>query len=171
MSKDYLYCSFCGKKQDEVKKLIAGPTVYICDECVMLCVEIIGENGAPNALDLINNAKRIWEGCALTGNELIWRAFRIELPPDARNMTPVDVGRRLYAVVWAASNKVATESQKNEKLDRLEHQIRTLEDSLEKEQQSILSRADADIASIKTRVSNEIAVLRAQKAALSECVA
>ena len=38
-----LYCSFCGKSQHEVKKLIAGPTVFICDECVELCVEIIRE--------------------------------------------------------------------------------------------------------------------------------
>ncbi len=36
-------CSFCGKSQDEVKKLIAGPTVYICDECIELCNDIIAE--------------------------------------------------------------------------------------------------------------------------------
>ena len=40
-SKNGLYCSFCGKGQPEVRKLIAGPTVYICDECVELCVDII----------------------------------------------------------------------------------------------------------------------------------
>ena len=38
-----LRCSFCGKTQDEVKKIIAGPTVYICDECVELCNDIIRE--------------------------------------------------------------------------------------------------------------------------------
>jgi len=38
-----LKCSFCGKTQNEVKKLIAGPTVYICDECVELCNDIIEE--------------------------------------------------------------------------------------------------------------------------------
>jgi hypothetical protein len=37
-----LYCSFCGKSQHEVRKLIAGPTVFICDECVELCDEIFG---------------------------------------------------------------------------------------------------------------------------------
>jgi hypothetical protein len=36
-------CSFCGKSQDEVRKLIAGPTVYICDECIDLCNDIIAE--------------------------------------------------------------------------------------------------------------------------------
>ena len=40
---DELLCSFCGKSQDEVKKLIAGPSVYICDECIQLCNEIIAE--------------------------------------------------------------------------------------------------------------------------------
>lgn len=39
-----LLCSFCGKSQDEVKKLIAGPSVYICDECIQLCNEIIAED-------------------------------------------------------------------------------------------------------------------------------
>src|SRR5690554_8216545 len=38
-----LYCSFCGKNQNEVRKLIAGPSVYICDECVDLCNDIIRE--------------------------------------------------------------------------------------------------------------------------------
>ena len=40
---DKLHCSFCGKSQDEVKKLIAGPSVYICNECVDLCNDIIEE--------------------------------------------------------------------------------------------------------------------------------
>jgi ATP-dependent Clp protease ATP-binding subunit ClpX len=43
---DTLYCSFCGKSQHEVKKLIAGPLVYICDECAGLCAQIcIAESG------------------------------------------------------------------------------------------------------------------------------
>ena len=41
--KNTLYCSFCGKSQHDVRKLIAGPTVFICDECVELCMDIIGE--------------------------------------------------------------------------------------------------------------------------------
>jgi hypothetical protein len=49
-----LYCSFCGKSQHEVKKLIAGPSVFICDECIELCNDIIrdeiaGEQGAKGA--------------------------------------------------------------------------------------------------------------------------
>lgn len=49
------YCSFCGKSQHEVKKLIAGPAAFICNECVALCVEIIGE---PNKL--ARGARRLW---------------------------------------------------------------------------------------------------------------
>src|SRR6187397_3028375 len=46
--KELLHCSFCRKNQDEVRKLIAGPTVFICDDCVQICVDII-ENDAPAA--------------------------------------------------------------------------------------------------------------------------
>src|SRR5258708_3691250 len=42
-TKKPLYCSFCGKSQHEVRKLIAGPTVFICDECAELCMDIIRE--------------------------------------------------------------------------------------------------------------------------------
>ena len=45
-SEKLLYCSFCGKSQHEVKKLIAGPSVFICDECIDLCNEIIRDEAA-----------------------------------------------------------------------------------------------------------------------------
>ena len=61
-SKSTLFCSFCGKSQHEVKKLIAGPTVFICDECVELCMDIIREehkgsfvksgDGVPSPIDI-----------------------------------------------------------------------------------------------------------------------
>ncbi|MDJ0893955.1 MAG: ATP-dependent Clp protease ATP-binding subunit ClpX [Alphaproteobacteria bacterium] len=61
-TKNTLYCSFCGKSQHEVRKLIAGPTVFICDECVELCMDIIREdhkssisksrNGVPTPKDI-----------------------------------------------------------------------------------------------------------------------
>jgi len=44
-----LYCSFCGKSQHEVRKLIAGPSVFICDECIDLCNDIIREEAQPEA--------------------------------------------------------------------------------------------------------------------------
>jgi len=49
-SKNTLYCSFCGKSQHEVRKLIAGPTVFICDECVELCMDIIREENKSSAI-------------------------------------------------------------------------------------------------------------------------
>ena len=55
-SKNTLYCSFCGKSQHEVRKLIAGPTVFICDECVELCMDIIREE---HKTDLIKSGDGI----------------------------------------------------------------------------------------------------------------
>ncbi len=49
---DNLFCSFCGKNQKEVKKLIAGPAVYICDECIQLCSEIIEEESGKEAIEM-----------------------------------------------------------------------------------------------------------------------
>ena len=49
-SEKTLYCSFCGKSQHEVKKLIAGPSVFVCDECIDLCNEIIRDE-LPAGLD------------------------------------------------------------------------------------------------------------------------
>lgn len=54
-SKKMLYCSFCGKNQKEVQKLIAGPTVYICDECVRLCNDIITTERTEHKIDDTKN--------------------------------------------------------------------------------------------------------------------
>jgi ATP-dependent Clp protease ATP-binding subunit ClpX len=54
---DVLRCSFCGKSQDEVKRLIAGPAAYICDECIDLCNDIILEEGAA---EQSKTRKRLW---------------------------------------------------------------------------------------------------------------
>ena len=61
-SKNTLYCSFCGKSQHEVRKLIAGPTVFICDECVELCMDIIREeakNSRVNSADGVPTPQKI----------------------------------------------------------------------------------------------------------------
>ncbi len=54
-----LYCSFCGKSQHEVKKLIAGPSVYICDECVDLCEDIIVEEADGGSIEESENKKNL----------------------------------------------------------------------------------------------------------------
>ena len=51
----HLKCSFCGKSQDQVRKLIAGPGVYICDECIDLCNEILDEELLDNQAKLSNS--------------------------------------------------------------------------------------------------------------------
>ncbi len=53
--KESLFCSFCGKSQKEVKKLIAGPTVFVCDECVELCMDIIKEDTKNNKVKVKQN--------------------------------------------------------------------------------------------------------------------
>ena len=53
--KESLFCSFCGKNQKEVKKLIAGPTVFVCDECVELCMDIIKEDNKNNKSKIKKN--------------------------------------------------------------------------------------------------------------------
>jgi len=63
-SKNTLYCSFCGKSQHEVRKLIAGPTVFICDECVELCMDIIREetkNSLVRSADGVPSPREICE--------------------------------------------------------------------------------------------------------------
>ena len=50
--KKQLKCSFCGKAQEQVKRLVAGPGVYICDECIELCSEIIGEEFEDSSVDI-----------------------------------------------------------------------------------------------------------------------
>ena len=51
-SKNHPYCSFCGKSHHEVRKLIAGPTVFICNECVELCMDIVSEENKSLASEI-----------------------------------------------------------------------------------------------------------------------
>ncbi|MMZ42207.1 ATP-dependent Clp protease ATP-binding subunit ClpX [compost metagenome] len=51
--KDVLQCSFCGKTQDDVRKLISGPGVYICDECIEICTEIVEELGDGSEVEIV----------------------------------------------------------------------------------------------------------------------
>src|SRR6476659_538235 len=71
-SKNTLYCSFCGKSQHEVRKLIAGPTVFICDECVELCMDIIREENKSSLVksrDGVPTPKEICKVLTITSSD------------------------------------------------------------------------------------------------------
>ncbi|WP_295048819.1 ATP-dependent Clp protease ATP-binding subunit ClpX [uncultured Paracoccus sp.] len=70
-SKNTLYCSFCGKSQHEVRKLIAGPTVFICDECVELCMDIIREETKSSGLKSGDGVPTPREICAVLDDYVI----------------------------------------------------------------------------------------------------
>ena len=70
-SKNTLYCSFCGKSQHEVRKLIAGPTVFICDECVELCMEIIREEHKNNLVKTRDGVPTPTEICTVLDDYVI----------------------------------------------------------------------------------------------------
>ncbi len=70
-SKNTLYCSFCGKSQHEVRKLIAGPTVFICDECVELCMDIIREETKATGLKASDGVPTPLEICEVLDDYVI----------------------------------------------------------------------------------------------------
>ncbi|MFC2968761.1 ATP-dependent Clp protease ATP-binding subunit ClpX [Acidimangrovimonas pyrenivorans] len=73
-SKNTLYCSFCGKSQHEVRKLIAGPTVFICDECVELCMDIIREETKSAGLKATDGVPTPREICQVLDDYVIGQA-------------------------------------------------------------------------------------------------
>jgi len=74
-AKNTLYCSFCGKSQHEVRKLIAGPTVFICDECVELCMDIIREEGKTSIADSKEGVPTPQEICDTLNDYVIGQDF------------------------------------------------------------------------------------------------
>ena len=74
-SKNTLYCSFCGKSQHEVRKLIAGPTVFICDECVELCMDIIREETKASGLKATDGVPTPKDICDVLDDYVIGQAM------------------------------------------------------------------------------------------------
>ena len=78
-NKNILYCSFCGKSQHEVKKLIAGPTVFICDECVELCMDIIKEENKSSLVKHQDGVPSPKEICNVLDDYVIGQRFAKEI--------------------------------------------------------------------------------------------
>ena len=74
-NKNTLYCSFCGKSQHEVRKLIAGPTVFICDECVELCMDIIREETKSTGFKSSDGVPTPREICGVLDDYVIGQAI------------------------------------------------------------------------------------------------
>ncbi len=78
-NKNILYCSFCGKSQHEVRKLIAGPTVFICDECVELCMDIIKEESKSSLVKHQDGVPSPKEICNVLDDYVIGQKFAKEI--------------------------------------------------------------------------------------------
>ena len=78
-NKNILYCSFCGKSQHEVRKLIAGPTVFICDECVELCMDIIKEENKSSIVKHQDGVPSPKEICTVLDDYVIGQKFAKEI--------------------------------------------------------------------------------------------
>ncbi len=78
-NKNILYCSFCGKSQHEVKKLIAGPTVFICDECVELCMDIIKEENKSSLIKHQEGVPTPREICKILDDYVIGQIYAKEV--------------------------------------------------------------------------------------------
>ena len=78
-NKNILYCSFCGKSQHEVRKLIAGPTVFICDECVELCMDIIKEENKSSLTKHQDGVPSPKEICNVLDDYVIGQKFAKEI--------------------------------------------------------------------------------------------
>ena len=78
-NKNILYCSFCGKSQHEVRRLIAGPTVFICDECVELCMDIIKEENKSSLVKHQDGVPSPKEICNVLDDYVIGQKFAKEI--------------------------------------------------------------------------------------------
>ena len=105
-SKNTLYCSFCGKSQHEVRKLIAGPTVFICDECVELCMDIIREENKSSLVKSTDGVPTPQEICDVLNDYVIGQS-------NAKRVLSVAVHNHYKRLNHAAKNDDVELSKSN----------------------------------------------------------
>ena len=98
------YCSFCGKSNLEALKFIAGPTVFICDECVELCAGIVNETLGFDRIGILFTGKvpmapEDWKKFELSGSVLIQEAFGVTLTDSDSGLSAQDTVKRLGLVL------------------------------------------------------------------------
>ena len=108
---DLLKCSFCGKSQKQVKKLIAGPGVYICDECIDLCNEIIEEElseGTDVSLEELPKPREIFEflNSYVIGQETAKRALAVAVYNHYKRVRAGENGKPLSLATAAGDEDV-----------------------------------------------------------------
>ena len=102
-NKNILYCSFCGKSQHEVRKLIAGPTVFICDECVELCMDIIKEENKETFVKNQEGVPSPQEICKVLDDYVIGQVYAKEI---------LDLKKRLNKIYSKHTKKSEDEVKK-----------------------------------------------------------
>jgi len=113
-----LVCSFCGKSQDEVRKLIAGPTVYICDECIDLCNDIIAEE--TDSEEAFSQTSAVPKPAEI---KRVLAAKRINVTISTRFSTRLDMDARgLESIVRASVHYYNSE----EEVERFVREVRSI---------------------------------------------
>lgn len=126
-SKNTLYCSFCGKSQHEVRKLIAGPTVFICNECTELCMGIISEE-FPNPA----NPLFVTPSCTEKLVELGVTPAQLLNLQEGQPLSPeMDAEQFITAIKLGIAKYLSFEADRRRRLTEIEQEIAAAAERLE----------------------------------------
>ena len=159
-SKSTVYCSFCGKSQHEVRKLIAGPTVFICDECAELCMDIIREEGvvseighilratfSSGALELLDQVKIPSYSSGI--NDFLINKGKLSWPTDESSLSARDVLRSLLNGIEGELAKIVRSEEDLARIADLELEIKGARDRAVAEADKALAPLIEELQSLK----------------------